>query len=223
MIFQNPKRQFPLTSISQLFEGSLCGEEEIHSKPNGVIQMSLPIFTIGHSTHPLDQFVDLLQQHGIEALVDIRRFPGSKRFPHFKRDNLAAELPKAGFEYHWIEALGGRRKKETGGPSHNLALRNESFRNYADYMESEEFQKAIVQLLEIAQTKRTAYMCAEGLYWQCHRRLVSDFLLTKGITVEHIMPDGKLTLHKLTDGGRIKDGQLTYPAFDANPTRLLFD
>jgi uncharacterized protein (DUF488 family) len=188
-----------------------------------LIPMYLRIFTIGHSTHPLDQFLALLKQHGIEALVDIRRFPGSKRHPHFSRENLTTELPKSGLEYHWLEALGGRRKKETGGPSHNLALRNESFRNYADYMETEDFQKAIEQLLEIAQSKRTAYMCAGGLYWQCHRRLVSDFLLMKGITVEHIMPSGELVSHKLTEGGRIKDNQLSYPAPDSDQTRLLFD
>lgn len=185
--------------------------------------MSLPIFTIGHSTHSLDQFLALLKQHEIEALVDIRRFPGSKRHPHFSRDNLSIELPKAGIKYHWLEALGGRRSKEKNANSQNLGLRNESFRNYADYMQTTEFQAAIEHLLEIAQTKRTAYMCAEGPFWQCHRRLVSDFLLMKGIEVQHIMPSGELTPHKLTEGGRIKDGQLNYPSPKEDRTLTLFD
>ena len=185
--------------------------------------MPLKLFTIGHSTHPLDRFLALLNQHGIEALVDIRRFPGSRKYPHFSRDNLAAALPTAGLEYHWFEALGGRRKKEADGPSHNLGLRNESFRNYADYMLTPQFQDAVDQLLEIGNRKRTAFMCAEGLFWQCHRRLVSDFLQTKGITVEHIMPSGELRSHTLTEGGRIRDGKLSYPAPDADQTKLLFE
>lgn len=185
--------------------------------------MPLALFTLGHSTHSLEQFVALLHRHEIEALVDIRRFPGSKRHPHFGRDNLATELPKAGVEYHWIEALGGRRNKEKNATSRNLGLRNKSFRNYADYMQAEEFQKAIEQLLDIASRKRAAYMCAEGLYWQCHRRLVSDFLLTKGITVEHIMPSGELVSHMLTQGAKINGGQLAYPAPDADQTQFVFE
>lgn len=185
--------------------------------------MSLKLFTIGHSTHPLDRFLALLNQHGIEALVDIRRFPGSRKYPHFSRDNLAAALPTAGLEYLWFEALGGRRKKEAGGPSHNLGLRNESFRNYADYMLTPQFQDAVDQLLEIGNRKRTTFMCAEGLFWQCHRRLVSDFLLSKGITVEHIMSSGELRPHTLTEGARIGSNGLSYPSPEADQIKLLFD
>lgn len=185
--------------------------------------MSLKLFTIGHSTHPIERFIALLNQHGIKGLADIRRFPGSKRLPHFSRDNLAAALPKAGLDYHWFEALGGRRSKEKNANSNNLGLRNESFRNYADYMLTPQFQDAVDQLLEIGNRKRTAFMCAEGLFWQCHRRLVSDFLMMKGIVVEHIMPSGELRSHTLTEGGRIKDGELSYPASDAAQTRFMFE
>jgi uncharacterized protein (DUF488 family) len=176
-----------------------------------MIPMSLELFTIGHSTHPLEEFLDLLARHGIEALADIRRFPGSRKYPHFNRESLAAALSSAGVEYHWLESLGGRRKA-TGGPSKNLGLRNESFRNYADYIATEEFQQGIGRLLDIAQRKQTAFMCSEGLFWRCHRRLVSDYLLSRGHFVRHIMPDGKLQPHTLTQDATIENGKLTYPA-----------
>jgi uncharacterized protein (DUF488 family) len=172
--------------------------------------MPLQLFTIGHSTHPLDGFLRLLARHGIEALADIRRFPGSRKHPHFHRDRLATALPPVGVDYRWFEALGGRRRG-SGGPTTNLGLRNESFRNYADYMATEEFHEAVAQLLELARRKRTAFMCSEGLYWRCHRRLVSDYLLAQGIAVLHIMPDGELRTHSLTEGARIEGGVLGYP------------
>jgi uncharacterized protein (DUF488 family) len=168
------------------------------------------VLTIGHSNHPLERFLDLLARHGVEALVDIRRFPGSRKHPHFHQDNLAAVLPKSGVEYHWLEALGGRRPKQRD-ESPNRGLENKGFRNYADYMLTEEFREGVEKLLEIAQQKRTAIMCAEGLFWQCHRRLVSDFLMAKGITVQHIMPGGELRPHELTRGAVIEGGQMTYP------------
>lgn len=183
-----------------------------------------PIFTVGHSTHPFDEFLDLLTRHGIEALVDIRRFPGSRKFPHFNRDHLASALPEAGVEYHWIEALGGRRKPSGGlSQSKNLGLRNESFRNYADYMASPEFAKAIGQLRQLAQEKRTAFMCSEGPYWRCHRRLASDDLLARGVEVQHIMPSGSLRPHTLTEAARIDDGKLTYPPPRADQTRTVLE
>ena len=168
------------------------------------------LFTIGHSNHPLDQFLAILAQHKIEALVDIRRFPGSRKHPHFNRDNLAASLKKAGIDYHWQEALGGRRSKRKG-ESPNPGLRNESFRNYADYMLTQEFREGVDALLEVARQKKTAFMCAEGLYWQCHRRLVSDFLLANGLTVQHIMPNGELRPPPLTEGAKTVEGTVTYP------------
>ena len=174
------------------------------------------LFTIGHSTHPLDGFLKLLARHGIEALADIRRFPGSRKYPHFNRDGLASFLPKAGVEYHWFEDLGGRRKK-SGGPSNNLGLRNESFRNYADYMTNPEFHKATEHLLELSRHKRTAVMCSEGLFWRCHRRLVSDYLLVGGIAVQHIMPTGEL-LPAYPDGrGQHQRRGIELPAATSRP------
>lgn len=177
------------------------------------------IFTIGHSSHPMDRFLDLLQQHGIEAVVDIRRFPGSRQHPHFSRENLAVSLADEDIEYHWLEALGGRRhRKKTDPPSPNPGLRDQSFRNYADYMATDGFQQGVAKLLAIAGNRRTAIMCAEGIYWQCHRRLVCDYLLAIGVSVHHIFPNGELKPHMLTTGAKVVDGQATYPG---QPT--LFD
>jgi uncharacterized protein (DUF488 family) len=168
------------------------------------------VLTIGHSNHPLDRFLALLAGHGVEALVDIRRFPGSRKHPHFSRDNLAAALPESGVEYHWLEALGGRRHKQRD-ESPNVGLENRGFRNYADYMLTDEFRGGVEELLGVARRKRTAIMCAEGLFWQCHRRLVSDFLAASGVTVQHIMPAGELRPHNLTTGAVIESGRVTYP------------
>jgi uncharacterized protein (DUF488 family) len=168
------------------------------------------VLTIGHSNHPPERFLALLARHEVEALADIRRFPGSRKHPHFNRDNLAAALPKSGVEYHWIEALGGRRHKQRD-ESPNRGLENEGFRNYADYMLTDEFREGVEKLLEIAQQKRTAILCAEGLFWRCHRRLVSDFLAAYGATVQHIMPNGELRPHKLTPGAVVEDGRVIYP------------
>jgi uncharacterized protein (DUF488 family) len=172
--------------------------------------MPLSVLTIGHSNHALDRFLALLARHGVEALADIRRFPGSRKHPHFHRDNLAGALPMSGVEYHWLEALGGRRHKQRN-ESPNQGLENQGFRNYADYMLTDEFREGVEKLLALARQKRTAIMCAEGLFWQCHRRLVSDFLVANGVTVQHIMPTGELRPHKLTNGAVIEDGLVTYP------------
>ena len=172
--------------------------------------MHLSIFTIGHSTHPLDRFLALLTQHDIEALVDIRRFPGSRRHPQFGKDNLAGALRESGVEYHWPEALGGRRHNQQDD-SPNLGLENKGFRNYADYMLSNEFREGVEKLVELARQKQTAIMCAEGLFWRCHRLLVSDFLVANNVMVQHIMPTGELRPHTLTKGLVIEGGQVSYP------------
>jgi uncharacterized protein (DUF488 family) len=143
-------------------------------------------------------------------LADIRRFPGSRKHPHFNQKELASALQEAGVEYRWFESLGGRRRKQQD-ESTNLGLQNEAFRNYADYMLTAEFRDGVGQLLEIAKRKRTAFMCAEGLFWQCHRRLVSDFLMANHITVRHIMPNGELRPHTLTHGAKVDAGRVTYP------------
>ena len=174
--------------------------------------MKHPFFSIGHSNQSLNQLVGLLTQHQIEALVDIRRFPSSRKSPHFSRDHLALALPKLGIEYHWIEGLGGRRRSQKAeNSSPNLGLRNQSFRNYADYMLTKEFRQAVQKLLKIANHQQSAMMCAEAVFWRCHRRLVSDFLLAKGITVQHIFPNGKIQPHRLTAGAKVEKRKVTYP------------
>lgn len=179
----------------------------------------MELFSLGHSTHSLADFVSLLARHNIELLADIRRYPASRRLPHFNRENLQAALAEAGVDYRWIEALGGRRGKPPQ-PSRNLGLRDQSFRNYADYMATEEFQSALRGLLDEAGRLRTAMMCSEGLFWQCHRRLVSDQLTAIGVPVRHIMPAGDLRPHSLTRGAVVEGGAVAYPDEDASQGKL---
>jgi uncharacterized protein (DUF488 family) len=178
----------------------------------------LTIFTIGHSNHPIEVFLELLTRHEIALLADIRRFPGSRKHPHFNREALAATLAAQEIGYEWFEELGGRRKAAAGIVSANLGLRNESFRNYADYMETPEFQQGVEELLKAAAERPTALMCAEGLWWQCHRRLVSDYLLANGVAVEHIFPNGQTKPHAMTPEARNDAGRVIYPG-----PKTLFD
>ena len=171
---------------------------------------SAPLFTIGHSNHPWERFAELLAQHQIKDLVDIRRFPGSRKHPHFGKENFAHALPSLSVQYHWFESLGGRRHKKNED-SVNLGLHNDAFRNFADYMLTDEFRAATVELLKIAGSQRTAIMCSEGLFWRCHRRLISDYLTANGVMVQHIMPNGKLQVHGMTSEAKVENGMLTYP------------
>lgn len=169
------------------------------------------IFTIGHSTRDLADFSSVLQAHDIRVLEDIRAFPMSRRHPHFNRDHLELWLPEIGCDYVWEKGLGGRRGKQMPPEqSPNIALRNPSFRNYADYMLSDKFHLAIQRLVERAQKCNTAIMCAEQLYFRCHRMLVSDFLLSQGHTVLHIMDEKTPKQHTLTKEARVVDGRLVY-------------
>ena len=167
------------------------------------------LYTIGHSTRTLDELVEVLQAHSIQTLVDIRSFPMSRRLPHFNRESLGKTLPAAGIRYIWLKALGGRRKKIRGDSPH-VALRSDSFRNYADYMLTDEFQKAIAELIEIAEHSRTAYMCAERVYFHCHRMMVSDWLTAHGHEVLHIDGTGAPRPHALMSDARVVDGQVIY-------------
>ena len=167
------------------------------------------LFTIGHSTRTFDEFVEALQAHQIKTLVDIRSIPMSRRLPHFNRENLEQELPKAGIEYVWMKELGGRRKKALA-ESPNTALRSDSFRNYADHMLTPEFQQAAAGLVRRAEQKPLAYMCAERVWFHCHRMMVSDYLVAHGHTVLHIDGTGPTRPHKLMDVARLIDGQLIY-------------
>jgi uncharacterized protein (DUF488 family) len=167
------------------------------------------LHTIGHSTRTGDEFVEALKAHSVEAVADIRAFPMSRRLPHFNRESLERTLPDAGIRYAWIKALGGRRQK-LRDDSPNVALRNDSFRNYADYMLTAEFQRGITELIGIAEASRTAYMCAERLYFRCHRMLVSDWLVVHGFEVLHIDGAGPAKRHELIAEARIIEGQLIY-------------
>src|SRR5579884_715144 len=167
------------------------------------------IYTIGHSTRTLSELIEALQAHGIKILVDIRMFPASRRLPHFNRESLEKALPAAGIEYIWEKDLGGRRKKQPG-ESLNIALRNDSFRNYADYMLTPQFKNAIGKIVQLAEKKPTAIMCAERVYFHCHRMLVSDYLVAHGHNVQHIDATGPTRPHKLLPEARIIDGQLIY-------------
>jgi uncharacterized protein (DUF488 family) len=168
------------------------------------------IWSIGHSTHGLDGFVDLLAGHGISALVDIRTVPRSRRHPHFRSDSLARSLPERGVAYTHVPRLGGFRRTRAGSP--NAGWRNESFRGYADYAMTDEFAAGLAELRQIAEAERTAMMCSEALWWRCHRRLVADRLVAAGDAVLHIGADGRASEHELTPIARVSgDGQITYP------------
>jgi uncharacterized protein (DUF488 family) len=167
------------------------------------------LYTIGHSTRSIDELVAALAAHQVQTLVDIRAFPMSRRLPQFNRESLQQTLPAAGVQYLWMKTLGGYRKKVLE-ESPNIALRNPSFRNYADYMLTPEFAQATSELLALATNSRTAYMCAEGPYFRCHRMLVSDWLVANGHQVFHISATGPVKPHALTAEARVVDGRLIY-------------
>jgi uncharacterized protein (DUF488 family) len=167
------------------------------------------LYTIGHSTRPLDDLIETLEAHGIQSLVDIRAFPVSRRLPHFNRESFEKSLPLSGIRYLWMPALGGYRKKNRED-SPNIALRNASFRNYADHMLTAEFESAMAELIMLAESSRTTYMCAERVYFRCHRMLVSDWLVAHGHAVMHIDGVGPAKPHRLTAEARIVDGELIY-------------
>ena len=166
------------------------------------------IWTIGHSTHPLEEFVEWLKSHKIEALVDIRRYPGSRKYPHFNKESLEGSLPKNDILYYHFEKLGGRRKAKPD--SVNQVWRHPSFRGYADYMETGEFRDVINQLKAIASKKRTAIMCSEAVWWSCHRAMVADYLKADNWEVLHIMGKDKTTEHPYTKPAKVEEGKLVY-------------
>ena len=168
----------------------------------------LSIWTVGHSTVEIERFRQLLNSFEIKLLVDVRSFPGSRRYPHFNKENLRLSLQDSGIDYLHMPELGGRRKARAD--SRNLAWRNESFRGYADYMESAEFHAGIERLLETARTKRTAIMCAEAVWWRCHRSLIADYLKAAGVNVVHILGTGKSDEHPFTSAAQIVKGKLSY-------------
>ena len=171
--------------------------------------MPLTIYTIGHSTHPIEEFIALLKSYGIEQLVDVRTVPKSRHVPQFNSDALAATLPKQGIEYVHLKSLGGLRHAKKN--SINSGWRNASFRGYADYMASDEFAQGIDSLIDLAKAKRTVIMCAEAVPWRCHRSLIGDALLVRGIAAEDIMSATSSRPHKLTEFAKVEGQQITYP------------
>jgi uncharacterized protein (DUF488 family) len=168
------------------------------------------IWTIGHSTRPIEEFLDLLAGSRIEVIADVRSFPGSRRYPQYGRETLAATLLAHAIGYHWLPALGGRRRALPDSP--NTSWRNASFRGYADYMSSAEFAQGLVQLLEISRTARTAIMCSEAVWWRCHRSMIADALCVRGIEVVHIIDGKHSVVHPMTSPARVVRGALTYAA-----------
>jgi uncharacterized protein (DUF488 family) len=167
------------------------------------------IWTIGHSTRPIDDLISLLDHNGIKLLADVRTLPGSKRYPHFNKEALAESLRARGIRYEHFPELGGRRKPNTG--SRNTAWRNPSFRGYADYMETDQFRKGVERLLDLAREGGpTAIMCAEAVWWRCHRALISDYLKASSVEVMHILDANKTEPHPFTSAARIVDGRLSY-------------
>jgi uncharacterized protein (DUF488 family) len=168
------------------------------------------IFTIGHSTRTLDEFIAILHAHGVRAVADVRLIPKSRRYPHFSDESLAKELPKANIEYHPFKSLGGRRRPDKH--SINLAWRNESFRGYADFMQTPAFADALEELMTLARKAPTTTMCAEAVPWRCHRSLISDALLARGWEVLDIMSETKAPPHKLPKFAEVEGTTVTYPA-----------
>ncbi len=168
------------------------------------------IFTIGHSTRPLKEFIGLLQAHGVKRLVDVRTVPRSRHNPQFNRDTLPEMLAAQGISYTHMPGLGGLRHSRADSP--NMGWRTGGFRGFADYMQTGEFDGNIEKLMELGRRERTAFMCAEAVPWRCHRSLIADALLARGVTVVHIMGKTSVIVHELTSFARVDGIRVTYPA-----------
>ena len=166
------------------------------------------LYTIGHSTHPYEDFLEMLRAHGIGLLADVRHFPGSRKFPQYNQQELAKNLESDGIKYQHFVDLGGRRRPLPD--SVNTAWRHEAFRGYADYMQGEAFQSAALGLAKVSQQIRTAIMCSEAVWWRCHRAMISDYFKANGWTVLHIMGPASAKEHPYTAPARIVDGKLSY-------------
>lgn len=168
------------------------------------------IFTVGHSTRPIDDFIELLQAHGIKEIVDVRTIPMSRHNPQFNGDALKQSLLQKNIRYTYLQELGGLRHAKKD--SINLGWRNASFRGYADYMATPEFSTGLAALMQIATARETVIMCAEAVPWRCHRSLIADALMKKGWTVLDIMSPTSATMHRLTPFLRVRKGQIVYPS-----------
>jgi uncharacterized protein (DUF488 family) len=171
--------------------------------------VAVTVYTIGHSTRGLDEFIALLRAHGVTQLADVRTVPRSRRHPHFAQDALSQSLPRAGIAYRHAGGLGGLRKPMAG--SRNMAWRHEGFRGYADYMETPAFEGALDALVDWSREAPTTVMCAEALWWRCHRQLIADALVARGVEVRHIMSARAAAGHTLTEFARVNATRVTYP------------
>ncbi len=167
--------------------------------------------TLGFSNRTWPALLEILKAYSVACLVDVRSLPGSRKFPQFNLENLEAELPKVGVEYIHLKSLGGFRKARDPDTM-NMAWRNLSFRNFADYMQTSEFEEGLLQLISEFKRTRTVYVCTEAVFWRCHRALISDALLARGFIVGHIFTDKKCELHTLTPFARVVEGRVTYPS-----------
>lgn len=168
------------------------------------------IWTIGHSNHSAEVFFGFLEWHAIRTIADVRAVPGSRRHPQFGRDALILSAQARDVAYHWMPGLGGRRRSPAGRPSPHVAWEVPAFRAYADYMDTPEFDAALAELERAAREARTAFFCAEALWWQCHRRLVADRLTVGGWEVLHIDSGGHTVPHRLPEFARVVDGRVVY-------------
>ncbi len=166
------------------------------------------IWTIGHSTHPIEEFIEILQTNGIKTVADVRSLPGSRKYPRFNKENLEKSLPENGIKYIHLPKLGGRRKVKKD--SANTAWEHPAFRGFADYMDTDEFTSGINELIQIASKKKTAIMCAEVLWWRCHRSMIADYLKVNGWKVIHIYSSSKTEEHPYTKPAKIRNGKLDY-------------
>ena len=172
--------------------------------------MTTRIWTIGHSTREFGEVLAMLRANDITCLVDVRSFPGSRKFPQWNREAIAVELPDD-IGYRWLPKLGGRRYTPVGTPSPNGAWRVKAFRDYADYMQTPEFRAGLDELLELAETERVAIMCSEAVPWRCHRRLITDALLVAGVEVIHIMSETSTRVAELDENACVVGTTVTYP------------
>lgn len=177
----------------------------------------ITVYAIGHSTHPIDEFVGLLKTNGVERLVDVRTVPGSRHNPQFGEEALAASMPQVGLDYQRLEALGGLRRTPVSVESINGAWRNKSFRSYADYMQTTEFAEGIDTLLALAGKQTVAIMCAEAVPWRCHRSLIGDALLARGVHVFDIMSRTSTKPHTMTSFAKVEGHRVWYPPDAENP------
>ena len=188
------------------------------------VDKTLRIFTVGHSNLSFEQFFSLLKEHEISLVADIRRYPSSRKFPHFNRPILSELLAAENIDYLWLESLGGRRHTEKDSKSINVGLKSSDFRSYADYMATDEFRRAVKELLSAAIKSHAAIMCAEKLYWKCHRRLLSDYLAARHVKVVHILGPGRTSEHKLTQDAVITETGVIYPLPESGGNqKSLFD